>query len=127
MDPSNKSSNKLRKNSNSDSDALTDQSKGVKQPLLGKNDSKSHPKGKIDKKKWLRTDSENCIENFLFFGMSRVKHLVGLPEVSRDNYLNIRNKDKNSTLTAEFEKLFLERKKKGKHSFSGAYYSFVTS
>lgn len=57
--------------------------------------------------------------------MSRVKHLVKIPEVSRDNYLKIRTKDRNSTITSEFEKLFFERKKKGKKTFSGAYFSFV--
>jgi len=57
--------------------------------------------------------------------MSRVKHLVKIPEVSGDNYLKIRTKDRNSTITSEFEKLFLERKKKGKNTFSGAYFSFV--
>ena len=127
MNPSTKPSHSPQKGlSNLDSDHPTENNEGVKQPLLEKNSGKKKPQGKIDKKEWLRCDKENCIEDFLFFGMSRVKRLVNLPEVGRDDYLKIRTKDRNANITADFQKHYLGRQKQGKQSFSGAYFSYVT-
>jgi len=45
--------------------------------------------------------------------------------VTQESYLNIRNKDLNSTVTAEFDSHFESRKRKGKLEFSGAYFTFM--
>lgn len=71
-------------------DSQSETTRNVKQPLLEEKSSSKTAAGKINKKQWLRTDKENCIENFLFFGMSRVKYLVNLPEVTASDQLKIR-------------------------------------
>lgn len=69
-----------------------------------KTDSKSTNgvEDQSDYMNWLNRDKEGFFEDFLFRGNSRLQKLIPIPDVGREHYLKIRNKDQYKTISENF-------------------------